>query len=209
MTMQVNIGGVYKNVTDVCVNIGGVWKCGCYVYSNIGGVWKDGSPSYGNYYELLSDITVGTATTSVDITSLALAKTDEILLVSDIVNTSASTSNYLMYFNNNTTATNYYYQSFTANSTTRTATRINSALMLDAAASAKSLVISKIKLTNNGYIVAQHESAENYGSGIILGSYYPFSKFTATSISQVTITASVADAIGVGSRFQLYRMGGA
>jgi hypothetical protein len=50
MGSQVNIGGVWKDITGVFVNIGGTWKTAQSMKCNIGGVWKDGwSPalSYG------------------------------------------------------------------------------------------------------------------------------------------------------------------
>lgn len=211
MSTSFNIGGVYKSLAACQVNIGGVWKTVTGVYGNIGGVWKELYTSVvANVYELLADTTISTAVTSVDISSLTLGKSDEIILVSDIVNTSASTSTYSLYFNNNTTATNYYAQRLTADNTTVNSARTNNALMVDQVASGKTLIESAIKLANSGYIVAQHNSAEAYsGSGIILNDYYETTTFTATSITQLTITASVTNAIGIGSRFQLYRIGGA
>jgi len=40
MTAKLNIGGVYKDMTDCKVNIGGVWKPVTDIFNNIGGVWK-------------------------------------------------------------------------------------------------------------------------------------------------------------------------
>jgi hypothetical protein len=39
---QVNIGGVWKDISSVSVNIGGEWKAASAIKCNIGGVWKDG-----------------------------------------------------------------------------------------------------------------------------------------------------------------------
>lgn len=41
MTLEVNIGGVWKTVSSVEVNVGGVWKTVSNIESNIAGVWKD------------------------------------------------------------------------------------------------------------------------------------------------------------------------
>lgn len=67
--------------------------------------------------------------------------------------------------------------------------------------------MSNLKLTNSGYIVAQSNSAENYGgSGIILNKYYSTSTFTASAMTKFTITASATNGIATDSRFQLYKM---
>lgn len=206
---NVNIGGTWKNMVSMSVNIDGVWKTVTGASVNIDGVWKS-VLGFTPTYDLLFDTTVGTAVTSVDFSSLSLLKTDEILLVSDIVNTSASTSDYYLYFNNNTTATNYYSQRITASSTSKDSARTNNALMVDQVTNVKTLIETNIKLTNSGYCIAQNNSNENYGGNVIvLNSYYSTSTFTATSITQLTVVSSVASAIGIGSRFQLYRIGGA
>jgi hypothetical protein len=50
----------------------------------------------------------------------------------------------------------------------------------------------------------------DYGaSSIILYDSYATSTFTATSITQLTVSSSVASAIGIDSRIRLYRTGGA
>jgi len=40
MTAKINVGGVYKDMTDCKVNIGGVWKPVTDIFNNIDGVWK-------------------------------------------------------------------------------------------------------------------------------------------------------------------------
>jgi uncharacterized membrane protein len=80
--------------------------------------------------------------------------------------------------------------------------------MVDAVTSALTLVESAIKLTNSGYVISQHNSVESYGgANVLLNSYYGTSTFTITSITQLSVVASVTNAIGIGSRFQLYRCG--
>ena len=159
-------------------------------------------------YELLADIIVGTATTSVDITGLNIGKGDEVVLVSDIKNTSASTSIYYLYFN--ATTSGYYSQGLSADSASYPGARTTDAQMLDIATNQNASLISSIKLTNSGYVVSQNNSAENYGSSsILLNNFYATTTFTATSVTEVRVTGSVANSIGIGSRFQLYRIGGA
>lgn len=160
-------------------------------------------------YELLADIVVrDNPVTNVDITGLNIGKGDEVVLVADILNTSASTSLYYLYFN--ATTSGYYSQSLSADSASYPAGRNADARMLDIATNKNASVISKIKLTNSGYVLSQSDSAENYGSsGVLLNNFYGTTTFTATSVTQIRITGSVANSIGIGSRFQLYRIGGA
>ena len=117
-------------------------------------------------YELLADITVGTATTSVDITGLNIGKGDEIVLVSDIKNTSASTSIYYLYFN--ATTSGYHSQGLWSSSTTNTSARNTDARTLDIPTNQNASLVSNIKLTNSGYVISQNNSVENYGSSSVL-----------------------------------------
>lgn len=157
--------------------------------------------------EKVADVTISTATTSVDFTGLNITKDSEYMLVSDINNTSASASTFNLYANSNTTATNYYQQYVSANSTSVTANRANTPEFSQANNAQKSLSIATIKLTNNGYFTFQSNNTLLYSSTVpILYNQYGTSTFTATSITQLTVTASVTNAIGIGSRFQLYRL---
>jgi hypothetical protein len=165
-------------------------------------------PSFGEY-ELLADITVSTATSTVGITGLNIDKDDEILLVADIYNPSPGTSTYRLFANNDTTTTNYYSQSLQANSTTVSAARGNVAT-LSSIPNFRGLAMAYIKLTNSGYVTFQSKTMYDYGgSSLVLYDSYATSTFTATSITQLTVSSSAANAIGIGSRFQLYRTGGA
>ena len=158
-------------------------------------------------YILLADIIVDTATTTIDITGLDIGKNDELMLVSDLVGNNAVVS---LYANANYTATNYYRQSIAANSTTVSAGRYNDSIFMAGTSGIKELVLAKIKLTNNGYFVVQSERNVAYGgSSLSLGSIFITSTFTATSITSLRLGASATDGIAVGSRFQLYKIGGA
>lgn len=155
--------------------------------------------------ELLADIIVGVATTSVDITGLNIGKDDELLLVSDVAN---SSGDMYLYANNNLTNSNYWCQALVANGTTVAGYRYNLPYMRVTAGNFFHSI--KIKLTNSGYFVTQNESINLQGtSAIRLDNTYTTSTFTTTSITSLKITASVANQIGIGSRFQLYRLGGA
>ena len=161
--------------------------------------------SDGTYLELIEDKTIASATTSVTFSGLNLTKEDSLLLVSDYQNNNANAPLYL-YANNNQTPSNYYYQYLLADGTSVVGNRTNNPTYTYANANEKAFTIVPIKLTNDGYFTAQVSENADYGtSGIRLTAEVISSTFTATTITQLDIVSSVANAIGVGSRFILYR----
>ena len=157
----------------------------------------------------VADITVGTATTSVDFTGLSIDKTSEYMLVSDFIPAGATTPVAGIYANNNTTGTNYYNQRIVASGAVAAASRSNTSILTVADGGIKAFAITKIKLTNSGYFAWQSDISRSYGGASVdLFSYYGTSTFTMTSITQLTIIANTTNAIGIGSRFQLYRIAG-
>ena len=161
-------------------------------------------------YQLLADITVGTATTSVDITGLNIGKGDEVVLVANIVPTSVDGVNIYLYANGNYTNTNYYFQGLTADNTTVSAGRENQPRLATTSSVKKALAMVKLKLTNSGYVVWQSSTTGRYDStSVRLRDFYSTTTFTATSITSLRVASSSANEIGIGSRFQLYRIGGA
>lgn len=157
--------------------------------------------------EKVADITISTATTNVDISGLSIDKESEYMLVSEIVNSAGSASDYNLFANANYTATNYYSQSVLADSTTVSGARTNNTRFCFNSSAQRSIAYIPIKLTNNGYFVAKSDVARHFGgSGMRLEKRYLTSTFTATSLTAFRISASVTNAIGIGSRFQLYKM---
>ena len=160
----------------------------------------------GSYYELIDDLTIATATTSVQFSGFTATKEDSLVGVFDINNTSGSNASYSLYVNNDTTASNYYEQGLFASATSVNGSRVNNAVVSNVDTSDKGLCIVDIKLTNDGYFTSQSSNNKNYGaSDIQLNDYVKSKTGTITSITQVDFVASVSNAIGVGSRFQLYR----
>lgn len=157
-------------------------------------------------YELVADVTVATATTQVDFSGLNFGKDDDLMLVSDVV---AGTTGgaILVFVNNNYTNTNYYTQRVYAQSSTVGAYRLNYGYFLDADANKQNMSIVNIKLANSGYFVAQSQAITSYGdNALYLSNYATTSTFTMTSITSLRIASLNATQIGVGSRFQLYRL---
>lgn len=163
-----------------------------------------------NEYELLADITVSSATTQVDITGLNIGKDEEIVLIADVYNPTASGTPLSILVNGNYTVTNYYTQYISVNGTSVTAGRENNANLQYHDPVRKLLAIAKIKLTNSGYFVWQSDANRAYdlGSQLFYVPIYGTSTFTLSSITSLRISVGVANAIGIGSRFQLYKIGG-
>ena len=158
-------------------------------------------------YMRVGDITVGTATTSVSFTGLDIGKDDDYLLVSDLVNASASGIDCYLVSNANSTLTNYWSQIITADSIVVNSARGNVPYLVSCGGSLKSIALTNVKLTNSGYACWQSSIDQHVGSStIILRKYHGTSTFTSASITSLTITSSVASAIGIGSRFQLYKL---
>ena len=159
-------------------------------------------------YELLADIEVtGSATTNVYINGLSIGKGDEVVLVSTVDSTSAS-SYCLIYYNNNVVNSNYYTQYLDAENTVYSGGRSNLP-QFDGNTAGKKHSNAKIKLTNNGYIVHQIEHNMLFGgSSLKLFNFYGTTTWTASAITSIQITASATNGIGIGSRFQLYRATG-
>lgn len=156
----------------------------------------------------VADTTVtGSAVTSVDFTGLSIDKGSEYMLVSDANNAAASGTSYNILANNNTTLTNYYHQNIRASGTYIEVIRLNSSGIYGALTNLKTSGLTNIKLTNNGYFVYQSNSVRFYGGSTVeLHNIEGTSTFTSTSITQLTVSAETALGIGIGSRFQLYKL---
>lgn len=158
--------------------------------------------------EKVADITVGTATTSVDITGLNIGKDGEYMLVSEAVYNAGTPAVIGIGFNENLVTTNYYRQYLGVQSTTIYAARQNNFDQFAIFSGTKTFFSTHIKVTNSGYIVYQGAEINYLGIPTSLGIVmcYGTSLFTVSSISSLKLTASVANGIGIGSRFQLYRI---
>jgi hypothetical protein len=154
----------------------------------------------------VADITISTATTSVDITGLSIDKNSEYMLVSDVTTGLSTTSYNRLFVNNNVTISNYYTQALQAYGTTVNSGRDNDTF-ISVSDYGKTLSYVNIKLTNNSNFIWQSNSFRDYGNSTFgLINHNGTSTFTATSITQLKITSSATNAIGVGSRFQLYKL---
>jgi len=156
-----------------------------------------------------ADITVASATTQVDISSLSIGKDDEYLLVSDVSNDTGSSVFYSLFINDNTTLTNYYSQRILGNGTTSSGFRHNAETFIGSIpANTKAISYSHIKLSEIGAYTHQSYNVINQGtSSIELYNWFGSSTSEAiTSITKLNLKASDGNTIGSGSRFILYKL---
>lgn len=171
-------------------------------------ILKNTFQSISPAYELIGDVTVGTNTSQVNFNGLSIGKDDELLLVSDIYNATGTTVTILAFANGNNTESNYYTQVLTANNTSVTSSRVNYPAGFSVTNAPRTFCMSKIKLANSGYFLVQNDANRGYGgSSLFLANNYITSTFTASSITSLRLYVDNAtSAIGVGSRFQLYKL---
>ena len=151
-------------------------------------------------------IVSGSPVTQVDFTT-DIQKGNEYLLVSDGNNTTGTSIGYSLYYNDNVTATNYYYQRIQADNANVAGLRINNAHIIALTNATKSIAITNIKLPNSGIPQSQGSVIREYdGTVLKLLKYSTSATFTVTNIDKLSIVGDTANSIGIGSRFELYKL---
>ena len=156
----------------------------------------------------VADITVASNTTQVDIAGLDIKKGDEYLLVSDMVSSGSSNSQINLCVNNNTNLSGYFRQVIVASGGGTGAERVNRAEITTLIQNARSLGYSHIKLSNIGAYTSQSYGMRRMGETILELENNSVSSTAEniTSITQLNLFSSVSNAIGSGTRFQLYKL---
>jgi hypothetical protein len=156
--------------------------------------------------EKVADITVGSNTTQVDISSLSIDKDSEYLLVANWV---ATGGDCFLTPNDFSTLTSYYSQRIMGDGSSAIAARINQPRFLEGGNVTPNEGISyvHIKLSNIGAFTAQSYTIRDGGlSSLRLQNYFLSSTAeNITSITKLNIFAGV-DQILAGSRFTLYKL---
>ena len=162
--------------------------------------------------EKIKDIEVtGSATTQVDITGINIGKGDEYILVSDIERNITGTNDIVIYFNGDQTDANYYNQRIRGNNTSISGIRENKPTLgrvyYDVPNVATELFITKIKVANSGYVNYQTNEVGRAGiPEIELLKYYGNTTFTVSNITTISLVNEQSNGIGIGSRFELYKL---
>jgi hypothetical protein len=158
--------------------------------------------------EKVADITVGSNTTQVDISSLSIDKDSEYLLVSDYVYGAAG-NNFDLFVNNNTTLTDYYTQRIQGSGSTASASRDNSARVgyLDSN-DLRFLSYGHIKLSNIGAYTSQNYSMQHMGTSsmFLRNDFVSSVAENITSITSINVRSRATNGFGVGTRLQLYKL---
>lgn len=152
--------------------------------------------------KLVSDITVGSVVSTVSMTGLNINSDNEYLLIADLYNSGASTFGLNICVNNNNDS-GYYCQNILANNSTIIGGRYAVSNCGDESANTYNQHLINIKLTNNGYFQYQSQTARSIGTNIMVSSTYGGSTFTLPSITSIAMISTI---IGIGSRFQLYKL---
>jgi hypothetical protein len=157
--------------------------------------------------EKVADITVASATTQVDISSLNIGKDSEYLLVSDIANDGTAIFFSLM-VNDNTTPTNYYRQRILGSGSSASAARTNSAEPANTLTSGRTIIHSHIKLSEIGAYTSQNYAIVDSGSSNISlqNNFVSSTSEAITSITKLNIRANDPNRILSGCRFILYKL---
>lgn len=161
-------------------------------------------------YEVLADIQILEDSTVVDINGLSIDSTDELLLVSNLQNKTATNSNYYLFVNGNTTVSNYFTQGMYINAASRSSSRVTTPIMATQNGGYHGITVTSIKVTDFGYFVADSTHTRNYyqSSVIVMEDYLSTGIFSITSIESLRVSATATGAISEGSRFTLYKRAG-
>lgn len=160
-------------------------------------------------YKLVADVRVDANTSRVDITDITINKDEDYLIISDISNTTSTYGEARLFVNDNITASSYQCQYVSPQSTNIAGGRISSPFFNGCRPSKKSFAITKVKISNDGKLVYQSRINRSYGNGAsgTLDSLmvYGSSSFTVENINKISIGTDVANSIGLGSSFKIYK----
>jgi hypothetical protein len=162
-------------------------------------------------FELLfdSDDEVTLPQTQIDITGLSIGKNDELRLVYTITPAASISGDLRVFPNDLTTLTNYHNQYLRGNGSTISAVRANSNSIASAEHDNIAQGFADIKVSNNDRFVVQSQQLRAFGSAanfIQQWNYNLVGTQTVTSITKLTVSHSVTDGIGTGSRIRLYKV---
>lgn len=155
--------------------------------------------------ELLADVTLNSAQTTIDLTGLNLIKGEVYkLIITCIVN---GATNIALYANADTTAGNYNYQRGDGNGTTISATRGTTPMIITFGTTANTLAEVDIVYTEESYFTFISHTSRNYNlsNNQRIENFYGGSTVTHASLTRLQIISSTASRLQSGTRVQLYK----
>lgn len=166
--------------------------------------WRgEGSWNQADFSNMLQEIKVTSASTSITFTGLDSSVHGGYVLVVDMINNATANSDYYLFVNNDTTLANYndQYRQIIGN-TFSGGSGSTSRFVFCPANGGYSKTLIDISILTNGifsYI------SNNFRSDLTLQDFAGKKIATIPKITSLTITAQTANAIGVGSNFRLYK----
>lgn len=160
---------------------------------------------YKRTAEVVADVVVNTATTSVEITGLDIDKESEYVLQGTLI-AGASTAEVSIYTNEETNQTSYYQQALLAAATSVGGSRGNGNAPITAQASTSSFFKAVVKITNSGNFVVRCDTSRALPASVTLQRRYNTSLFAVSVVNKLTLQSFVANGINIGSRFQLIKL---
>lgn len=154
---------------------------------------------------LLSEITTTALATTIQFTGLDINAHKGYRLEICYVASAAATHPVSLYVNALTTATDYYSQYVQADAGTVASGRLNSAQIFAGITGSRILALVDINIVPAGYVFANSEEARNVGSALMNLNYKVSLVPTVTNITSLSITAGIADGIGIGTVVRIYR----
>jgi len=157
-------------------------------------------------FEKIAEKTVsGAAVTTVSFTGLDLDADKRYLLIFVVTNPTASSSYYDIYFNGDTTRTNYYRQWLGAASTSISAARANDPAIISLGAGKEVFCIVEIMRDPAGIPRFSTNNNIDDTSAVAINLNYG-AWITSANVTSIDITAGTANAIGIGSKFILFKV---
>jgi len=178
------------------------------IYAKIDGTdynaeWVDNS---GESLLVASAVVSGSAVTSVQFTGLDLNTDKDWVLVSIIINATASAADVRLFVNGDTTATNYRASAHWFYSGGHDKASVDGPTFANVLASKHLYSVCNISIAN-GYPSFLSRTIKGGDASAVAQDWGGYKEDTEANVTQLDITSTVASSIAVGSEFRLYRRG--
>jgi hypothetical protein len=168
--------------------------------------WETPAGGGGAMTFIAGNTVAGSAATSLTVSGLDLATDQEYYVRIVLGNATGSAANISLFYNADSTSTNYDRQSLAANNTTISGARANDAIIAGMAASGNTSVSVRIRRRANDTVGAISEAVRDPTTAILLQYFAHAWRTTATNVTGITLTSTVANSLSVGSYIQVFRI---
>lgn len=153
---------------------------------------------------LLSEINVESAVTSISFTDLDINSHGDYVLIAKIINPMGSMAGISLYYNSDTNPTNYNTQTFVGHGVSSNVVNMNNANIFNVTANAWAVAeINIYKADSTACAVC--DLIRYDADGTATGNIGNRKIGSVSNVTRIDIIASVANSIGAGSKFRLYR----